>query len=119
MAQDDMTIPNRKVFIHIRRIHRTDEVSEEEASTHLERHRHGDWGESHVKAPGENERSIFLNFNLTSFVLSEYRQEPEEQSIMIFTALYTGRTVIFRRGELCFSFIATHLCEMLDLAGGD
>jgi hypothetical protein len=72
-----------------------------------------------VKAPGENERSIFVDFHLTSYVLSEYRQGPAERSIMIFTALMTGRTVIFRKCELSPPFMATHLCEMLDLAGGD
>jgi hypothetical protein len=119
MAHEDTnTSTMDAVFIHVRKTHRTEAVSDEDAAACLERHQAGDWGYTGVKAPGENEYSI-KNFHLTSYVLSEYRQEPEDQSIMIFTALYTGRTVIFRRGELSWPFMTEYLCEMLDLAGGD
>lgn len=119
MVHDDMTTPKMAASsIRVRSIHRTEAIGEWDTTIFLERHQRGDWGEMRVKAPGENERSIVC-FHLCSYVLSEYREEPDEQSVMIFTALYTGRTVIFRKRDLSFPFMAEHLCEMLDLAGGD
>jgi hypothetical protein len=119
MAHEEMTLQKMGITsIRVRRIHRTEAIGDEDTTTLLQRHQRGDWGETSVKAPGENEYSI-RNFHLTSYVVSEYSEEPEDQSIMIFTALYTGRTVIFRRGELSLEFMAEHLREMFDLAGGD
>jgi L-amino acid N-acyltransferase YncA len=117
MTDEEMTLGKMGVTsIRIRRIHRTEAIGEADTSSFLERHRRGDWGEMRVEAPGENERSIAC-FHRCSYVLSEYREESEERSVMIFTALFTGRTVIFRRGDLTFPFMMEHLCEMLDLIG--
>jgi len=123
MTHEDMTLQKMGVTsIRVRQIHRTRAIGDTDTTALLERHQRGDWGEMKVEAPGFNEFSI-ENFHPNSYVVSEYREEPEDQSIMIFTALYTGRTVIFRRFELSPLFMAEYLWESLFISpeelGGD